>query len=497
MRRLHQAAMRNRLGFTAALAALFVLAGIGAGGTAAATYLDFDLGGPTAQIDSQPASPSSSQSATFAFSAAAEGSTFTCSLDGAEFAPCTSPTTYDGPLEDGSHQFQVQATDALGNAGPVTVTGWTIESISPPVVIAETPADPATGVSVLAKPTATFSRSMDPATVATSFTVAPIGGLPVAADVSYDELAKTATLRPRAQLASSTTYRVQLTGGAKAEGDLTPLESAVAWTFTTTGLPEAKSVSPGPGATGVSPLTNVAVSFTRAMDPWSFTTTNFSLWRPNGTQVSASPSYDATKRTAYLTPTLPLNYSTTYTVRLIGARSAEGVPLAPMTWSFTTTGTMISRRINAGATSDYVSRNGDVWEADSLVFVRGGLAESFPGRAISGTYEDELFRDHRRASSSTASWLYNIPMPNGTYRVNLYFVELTKWARGQRVFSVDIMDTPAYPDVYNLDIYKEVGANAAYVRSFDVTIADSNLTVRSLAYIDLPEIAAIEIVPRS
>jgi hypothetical protein len=55
----------------------------------------------------------------------------------------------------------------------------------------------------------------------------------------------------------------------------------------------------------------------------------------------------------------------------------------------------------------------------------------------------------------------------------------------------------AYPDLYNLDIYREVGANAADVKSFDVTVADSTLTLGSIAYVDVPELEAIEIVPKS
>jgi hypothetical protein len=35
------------------------------------------------------------------------------------------------------------------------------------------------------------------------------------------------------------------------------------------------------------------------------------------------------------------------------------------------------------------------------------------------------------------------------------------------------------------------------VKSFDVTIADSTLTLSSIAYVDVPELAAIEIVPKS
>jgi hypothetical protein len=64
-------------------------------------------------------------SAILAFTAD-EPATFACSLDGAAFAPCTSPQTVGG-LVAGTHSFAVVATDALGNveATPATET-WTV-----------------------------------------------------------------------------------------------------------------------------------------------------------------------------------------------------------------------------------------------------------------------------------------------------------------------------------------------------------------------------------
>jgi hypothetical protein len=487
MRRFQQAfsraSVRHAFMFSTALAA--VLVGVGAAGAAT---------GPVATIDSQPASVSSSTDATFGFSASDESATFACSLDWADPAPCSSPVTY-GPLDDGVHRFQVQAVDALGTAGPAAETTWSIDTVPAPTVTATTLAG-ASDVSVLATPSATFSRPIDPMTVdPASFTLAPTGGLPVAASVEYDSLSNTATLVPSAPLASSTTYRAQLTTAVEAQGDLTPLASDVTWAFTTRAAPEIKKTSIAPNATGVSPFMHLELTFTRAMDPASFTTASLSLWRPDGTQVPATP-YAEDSNTAELTTILPLNYSTTYTIRVSGVRAANGVPIVPVSWRFTVTSEMVSTRINVGSATAYRASDGAVWAPDQ--FFRSGVAETFAGRAITGTSDPALFRDHRRATSTIAPWIYNIPVPNGTYRVKLSFVELTKWARGQRIFSIDVYDTPgAYPDVYNLDIYREVGANAADVKSFDVTIADSTLTLRSIAYIDLPELAAIEIVPKS
>src|SRR5207237_6358154 len=57
-----------------------------------------------------PADPSNDANPSIAFSMAESGWTFTCSLDGAAAAACTSPVPV-GPLADASHTFTVTAND--------------------------------------------------------------------------------------------------------------------------------------------------------------------------------------------------------------------------------------------------------------------------------------------------------------------------------------------------------------------------------------------------
>lgn len=89
-----------------------------------------DVTPPQTTITSAPANPSSSADASFAFGAD-EAATFACSIDGAAFSACSSPTSYSG-LADGSHTFAVRATDTAGNtdATPAAYT-WT-SSTAPP-----------------------------------------------------------------------------------------------------------------------------------------------------------------------------------------------------------------------------------------------------------------------------------------------------------------------------------------------------------------------------
>jgi large repetitive protein len=69
---------------------------------------------PVTTIDSVTVSHSLHR-ARVAFSSNEPGSTFRCSLDGAAFAACTSPKTYDG-LAPGSHAVRVVARDKAHNA---------------------------------------------------------------------------------------------------------------------------------------------------------------------------------------------------------------------------------------------------------------------------------------------------------------------------------------------------------------------------------------------
>ena len=69
------------------------------------------------------------------------GSSFSCRIDTAAFAGCTSPKSYAG-LTDGAHTFSVRATDALGNVGPVTSYTWTIDTVAPSVQITQKPNSP-------------------------------------------------------------------------------------------------------------------------------------------------------------------------------------------------------------------------------------------------------------------------------------------------------------------------------------------------------------------
>jgi hypothetical protein len=75
---------------------------------------------------SEPANPTTQQSASFSFTANDAAATMTCSLDHAAFVPCSSPTTANySSLAGGSHIFTVQATDSIGLTDQASYT-WTV-----------------------------------------------------------------------------------------------------------------------------------------------------------------------------------------------------------------------------------------------------------------------------------------------------------------------------------------------------------------------------------
>jgi photosystem II stability/assembly factor-like uncharacterized protein len=88
---------------------------------------------PTVSIDSHPPATTSAAAASFEFSGGDAGSppvTFTCALDGAQAAPCSSPKNYPA-LADGQHSFAVQAHDGAGNVSPPKTWTWRIDTHAP------------------------------------------------------------------------------------------------------------------------------------------------------------------------------------------------------------------------------------------------------------------------------------------------------------------------------------------------------------------------------
>lgn len=113
---------------------------------------------PTAMIGTKPAGFTQETSASFSFTSEPPGATFACRIDAEEFASCTSPKTYAGPLSEASHTFQVKATNGNGTGQPASYT-WTIDKTAPTASISSHPADPSPGATASFKYSSNESNS--------------------------------------------------------------------------------------------------------------------------------------------------------------------------------------------------------------------------------------------------------------------------------------------------------------------------------------------------
>ncbi len=152
-------------------------------------------------------------------------------------------------------------------------------------------------------------------------------------------------------------------------------------------------------------------------------------------------------------------------------------------------GTTARYRINAGGGS-YTDSLGQVWSADQG-FNTGSTSSTTA--AIAGTVEDTLFRTERWDGSTLPELQYSLAVPNGTYRVKLYFAEIYSGAQsvGARVFDVLVESVLRFD---NLDIFAEVGGFTALTKTVDVSVTDGVLNIEFRHGVQNPKISAIEVI---
>lgn len=143
-------------------------------------------------------------------------------------------------------------------------------------------------------------------------------------------------------------------------------------------------------------------------------------------------------------------------------------------------------RVNCGGPS-YTDSKKQLWQAD--INFSGGTEETIT-TSVSGTPDPLLYQDYRWNPTS-----YSFTAPTGLYQVNLYFTEANPKAEavGARVFNVSLQGVTVFA---NLDIYAAAGANAALIKSANVNVTASTITIGFAHVSGLnPKISAIEILP--
>jgi len=248
--------------------------------------------------------------------------------------------TPDTPLSFGTLYSATITTGAKDLAGYALADDYTwefttLEAPVQPVVINTDPVDEAINVALYKVITATFSKTMDAATInASTFTLSN-GLIPVTGSINYSGVV--ATFTPDTPLSFGTLYTATITDGAKdVEGNA--LAADYTWEFTTVEAPVQPVVintDPEDEATGVALDKVISATFSKIMD--AATINAFSFIVMNGLiPVTGSINYSGVEAT--FTPNTPLLPGTSYTATITtGAEDLGGNAMAAnYEWSFTT-----------------------------------------------------------------------------------------------------------------------------------------------------------------
>jgi hypothetical protein len=151
-------------------------------------------------------------------------------------------------------------------------------------------------------------------------------------------------------------------------------------------------------------------------------------------------------------------------------------------------GTVLSAplRINVGG-GPYVDAAGNLWQADQY-YTGGSENNQAATHAIANTTDASLFQDERWGNFS-----YQLPLPNGTYEVRLYFGEIYSGclSPGCRVFNVT---ANGQPWLSNYDIAAKTGDYTAGLETKTVTVTNNVLDLTFSGVVGSPQVSAIEVV---
>lgn len=296
-------------------------------------------------------------------------------------------TLYTATLTTGLKDL---AGNALASAFNWSFTTAASADTTPPTVLSSAPSALASDVATNALLTATFSESMNPATInATTFQLSVTAGAAVIGSVNYADAGHSARFTPESELLPTTNYTATVSVGVKdLKGNalVTPFE----WTFTTaaagdTTAPTVMSTNPVDVALNVAINQTVNATMSEAMDPASLTTATFMLRGPGTTLVSATVSYSSLTNIATLSPFADLVPDTLYTATVTtGARDLAAIALAlDYEWTFTTANLVGAQSVALGAAAPFAVLAGTSVENINGTVVNGDLGIS-PGTSLTG-----------------------------------------------------------------------------------------------------------------
>lgn len=269
----------------------------------------------TPGVDATGVSPASAVSATLANASSAS---ITVSAGG---SPVGGSSSFDAST--GVVAFTPSAALARGTTYQVTVTAdgssvtggtWSFQTTPNPALTARTPAPSATNVNPVSPGIGATLTNASSASISVT-----TGGTAVTGASAFDASTGVVTFTPNPQLEWGRTYVVTVTADGTAV-------SGGTWSFSTLPLATLTARTPASGATNVNPATaKVSATLSGAVTA--------SIGVKLGTaDVAGTSSLDSATGVVTFTPTVPLDWSKTYTATV----TANGTSVASGSWSFTT-----------------------------------------------------------------------------------------------------------------------------------------------------------------
>ncbi|WP_375431149.1 DUF4082 domain-containing protein [uncultured Friedmanniella sp.] len=335
-----------------------------------------------------------------------------------------------------SYTASVSARNTSGISMPTPKTwSFTTADTIAPTVSSTAPAAGATGVAGASVVSATFARTVDPASV--QLTLKNAAGTSVSGSTSYNAATRTATFTPGAALGSATTYTATVT--AKNPSGVA-MATAKTWSFTVadTDAPVVSGRAPAAGATNVAPTSTVTATFARSVA--SSPSPSLSLKTAAGSSVTGTTTYNTATRTITFTPSAALTSSTGYTAT-VNATSAGGTPMAPATWSFATAAQTFSlyattRTPSATVTTTTPTTVGVSFSssrAGSLTGIRYYAASTNTARTVklyssTGTVLGTATTTATGTGWRTANFATPVAITAGTTYVASYYSSVGRWS---------------------------------------------------------------------
>jgi ice-binding like protein/Big-like domain-containing protein len=253
-----------------------------------------------------------------------------------------------------------------------------------PGVSATTPVDGATGVSIDAGTSVSFSEAMDRATVGNSFTLSQ-GLTPVSGNVTLDDTGLLATFTPSAPLGRGLVYTGTVSTSAMSAAGIA-LSAESVWSFTTElpGAAPTVTFTPLASAPYISVNDKVRATFSADMDPATVTDPATFTLAQGVTAVAGDVTFDTATRVATFTPRAALAPGVAYTARVSSAATGlTGSAVAPGSESTFTTAACSLTPVALGAAATFAVLATDTVSNTGASSIVGSIGVS-PGTEITG-----------------------------------------------------------------------------------------------------------------